>query len=173
MTEAAGGGPARRSIRDRSGWGRRFLLIGFIAYLGAVGYSTIGPEPSEELGSVATRTRDAARRVEEAVTRPAASSEGGGWSIDDWLTDLDAEETGNLVMFVPFGVLVPLVWPRRHGWTVPAGVGLSVLIELTQLTVATHRSPEWVDIWWNGWGVVAGYGVWVVGRLVWRRVATA
>lgn len=44
-----------------------------------------------------------------------------------------------------------------------------MLIELTQLTVATHCSPEWSDIGFNGWGVVVGYGVWVVGRLVWRR----
>jgi len=68
----------------------------------------------------------------------------------------------NVVMFVPFGVLVPMLWPRADslrrlaGWAVVA----SSSIELTQLviglTVGSRRTVDVNDLIANTAGALAG-----------------
>jgi glycopeptide antibiotics resistance protein len=68
----------------------------------------------------------------------------------------------NIVMFIPFGVLVPLVWPRTGtvrrvlGWSLAA----SAAIELTQLTmwivVGNRRYADVNDLLSNTAGAVLG-----------------
>jgi glycopeptide antibiotics resistance protein len=68
----------------------------------------------------------------------------------------------NIVMFVPFGLLVPLLWPRADGPGRIAGLALaaSAMIELTQLTlwltVGNHRTVDVNDLIANTIGGVLG-----------------
>jgi len=77
----------------------------------------------------------------------------------------------NIVMFVPFGVLVPLLWPRAGsvGRVAVCALGASAAIELTQLVlwlaVGNYRTVDVNDLIANTAGGVLG----VVGL----RVTTA
>jgi glycopeptide antibiotics resistance protein len=68
----------------------------------------------------------------------------------------------NVIMFVPFGVLVPLRWPRADSFDriLGYGVAASAFIETTQLilmlTLGSRRTVDVNDLIANGAGAVAG-----------------
>ena len=63
----------------------------------------------------------------------------------------------NVVMFVPFGFLVPLIWRKREKfWQVfAAGLGFSLLIELSQLLC--YRGTDVDDLIMNTLGAIVGF----------------
>lgn len=65
----------------------------------------------------------------------------------------------NILMFVPFGLLLPMVFPRlRACWkTLLAALGITVLIEVLQYF--TGRSADIDDVIMNVLGAVVGYGL--------------
>lgn len=66
------------------------------------------------------------------------------------------EAVANVVMFVPFGVLFPLV-ARRSPWlAVPAGAAFSTMIELSQLTFFPGRVATVQDVVMNTLGAAVG-----------------
>jgi len=87
---------------------------------------------------------------------------------------------GNVLAFVPVGVLVPLFRPndRRPWLTVLAvGFGLSLAIELGQLGVSlligfTYRQADVDDLIVNTLGAVGGYALLVGTRWLVRALAT-
>ncbi len=72
----------------------------------------------------------------------------------------------NVLLFVPFGALVLLIWTRAsiiHATI--AGAATSALIELLQLLVRPERVAEVHDVIANTMGAAVGAGVvWVVRR---------
>lgn len=113
-----------------------------VAFVLVMAWLTFGPAPDDEADAVGDRIQDVRHRV-------APSS--------DWVPfDLDSEELSNILLFVPVAPLVALRWPRRWWAGLPLGVAASAAIELTQLTVLTHRSPAWADLGWNSLGTVIG-----------------
>lgn len=80
----------------------------------------------------------------------------------DWLV---WEFTLNMVLFIPFGIIVRRVleWPR--GVVLAAALGTSVLIELTQLTgnwglaPCPYRFADTTDLFTNTTGAVIGIGL--------------
>ncbi len=64
---------------------------------------------------------------------------------------------GNIVMFIPIGVLLPLLWKKfDRAWrTIGTGFLLSVCIELLQLP--QMRSSDVDDLWLNTLGASFGY----------------
>jgi glycopeptide antibiotics resistance protein len=81
---------------------------------------------------------------------------------------LSSEDVGNILLFVPFGLLVPLRFAWLRWWTVPAGCALSGAIELTQLLVLSHRTAQWHDWVWNTTGAAVGFALYLVVSLAWR-----
>ena len=73
---------------------------------------------------------------------------------------------GNVVMFVPVGLLLPLATRLRFGGTVAACAALSVLVECVQLTLG--RSLDVDDVLLNTLGGVVG-AVLGLGVLMLRR----
>lgn len=69
------------------------------------------------------------------------------------------EALANVVMFLPFGVLVPLALRWRPGATVAAGALFSVLIELSQLAFFPTRFATAQDVVMNTAGAVIGVAV--------------
>lgn len=72
----------------------------------------------------------------------------------------------NILMFVPFGFLLPLLWKSMRDWkhTGLAGFCLSLLIEVSQLF--SFRATDIDDLIANTLGAVLGYWAWalVFGR---------
>ena len=66
----------------------------------------------------------------------------------------------NIVMFMPFGFLLPLIWMecRDLKRTVAAGLSFSLFIELTQLL--NFRATDVDDLMANTCGAWAGYLIW-------------
>ena len=70
----------------------------------------------------------------------------------------------NVVMFLPFGILVPLIWKRIRKGTCLAALGFSALIEVTQLF--SGRGTDVDDLIMNTLGAVIGY----LAYRVWDKV---
>ena len=68
----------------------------------------------------------------------------------------------NMVMMMPFGFLLPLIWPQwRRAWKViPAGFGFSLLIEVLQLF--NTRLSDVDDLIMNSLGTFIGYLFWIL-----------
>lgn len=71
----------------------------------------------------------------------------------------------NVVMFLPFGVLVPLVWPAvaRAGRLTALALAASTTVELTQLAlwiaVGNYRTVDVNDLIANTAGGALGFGL--------------
>ena len=84
---------------------------------------------------------------------------------------------GNVLAFVPLGLLIPLVRPRRHSWRLVAALGLAltVAIETGQLAGsivigADYRSADIDDVLVNLVGALVGYGLFKVATARHRGV---
>ncbi|MBP5153847.1 MAG: VanZ family protein [Lachnospiraceae bacterium] len=77
---------------------------------------------------------------------------------------------GNVALFIPTGILMPLLWPRldRFPRTVAAGLGLSLCIELLQLPFYA-RVSDIDDLIMNTLGAAAGYGILVLARRLLKK----
>ena len=74
-----------------------------------------------------------------------------------WLLQVPQGSWLNVLLFVPLGVLLPLVWPARYklGRTLLTGFSFSLLIEVSQLF--NNRVTDMDDLICNTLGAVAGY----------------
>lgn len=70
------------------------------------------------------------------------------------------EFVANIVLFVPFGILVALLLPRRPAWAV-IGLGLatSAVIELAQLLFLPDRVADVRDLVANTLGTAVGFAL--------------
>jgi len=70
---------------------------------------------------------------------------------------------GNTAMFVPLGIVWPLVFRQldTHGKVIAAGVGCSMLIEILQLPFV-DRVSDIDDLLLNSMGFIAGYGIYLL-----------
>jgi len=74
---------------------------------------------------------------------------------------------GNVALFLPLGLLLPLVWEPIFGRLVPTlivGAVLSSGIELAQLTLVDGRVAATDDVMLNVAGVLAGWLLWRLSR---------
>jgi len=111
-------------------------------YLAAVAAVTLGPAPADDgtLGVVRSAVAWLAARG-LPVTYPGV------------------EAVANVVMFVPFGVLVGLLLPARRWWLVVLlGAATSGLVETAQRWLPT-RYPTLQDVVMNTLGAAVGVGV--------------
>lgn len=153
------------------GQGRRRLVVGlFVAYLAVVGYGVFGPEPGDHIDRASEGAQKIAGEIGGAVPGPRASGQASGEPTSEELFgDLEGEEIANVALFIPFGLLFPLVLPRWRWWTVAAAVAASATIEAVQLLFLSWRSPSWADIGWNSLGGVIGFGLWLAAGSVLSR----
>lgn len=146
------------------------VVLLLLIYLGAVAVSVFGPNPDSLLDDGAQRGRQI-----EAAARAAAQGERSGDGLRaaptrELIPGLNAEEAGNILMFVPLGLLFPVAWPRLRWLTVPLGIALSGSIELAQGLFLSWRSPTVADIVWNSTGAAIGFALWLAAFAVYRLV---
>ena len=74
---------------------------------------------------------------------------------------------GNILMFVPTGIILPILYKRMDNFFKVAGTGflMSLGIEILQLPFAT-RTSDVDDLIMNTLGVAAGYILFVIARYV-------
>ena len=75
----------------------------------------------------------------------------------------------NMIMMMPFGFLLPLIWKnwRGFGKVVLAGFGFSLLIEVLQLF--NTRLSDVDDLIMNSLGAAAGYLIWILFNRLFGR----
>lgn len=78
----------------------------------------------------------------------------------------------NIVLFIPLGFLLPLIWPNKAkiGWAFMYGLGFSVLIEMSQLL--NNRQSDVDDLLMNTAGALLGYVLFKLFALITRRKDT-
>ena len=88
--------------------------------------------------------------------------------VPDFFQHFGSENLGNIVMYLPFGILYPL-FRKGSGWkrTVTAGVAVSVIIELLQPIFG--RSFDINDIILNALGVVISTAVFYLCQTMVRK----
>lgn len=91
------------------------------------------------------------------------------WSYADllkeWSESLAIQIIYNVLVFVPWGILIPAVFAakRRFRFVVLSAASVSLLIEVLQLVFKLGLF-EFDDVFHNTLGAVIGYGVWCVWR---------
>jgi len=122
---------------------RRLTGVALAVYLLGVARVTLWPEPAPD------DTFDIVRAVLDWLEAHGIP-----------LSYAGLESAANVVMFVPFGILVGLLLPRRPPWTVIAlGAGTSVAIELAQLAFLPSRVSDPRDVVANTLGAAVGVGL--------------
>lgn len=76
----------------------------------------------------------------------------------------------NIIMFMPLGFLLPLIWPHFREWKKVAvtGVAFSLCIEFCQLFC--FRTTDIDDLLMNTAGTLAGYLIWIAFHALARKV---
>jgi glycopeptide antibiotics resistance protein len=84
---------------------------------------------------------------------------------------------GNVVAFVPLGLLAPAALPAVRGWIAAAllGAGVSLAVEIAQLAIGLaagfpYRMTDVDDVLLNVLGTLAGFAAW---RFAQRRGASS
>ncbi len=72
---------------------------------------------------------------------------------------------GNIVVFMPLGVLLPNIHPRFRSWasTMIIALGVSTLIEVLQF-ISAQRVTDVDDLLLNALGALLGYGCYALLR---------
>ena len=83
--------------------------------------------------------------------------------------DLMLNVIGNVAMFIPSGIVLPIVYKRldTFGKVLLAGAGISLCIEILQLPFSV-RATDIDDLILNTIGVIIGYGIYALIRSVRR-----
>ena len=74
---------------------------------------------------------------------------------------IGANLLGNIILFLPIGVLLPVVTGWKKMWnTVAAGIEFSLLIETIQL-ITSRGCFDFDDVILNGLGCIIGYEIYI------------
>ena len=84
--------------------------------------------------------------------------------------DLFLNVIGNIAMFIPSGIVLPIIYKRLDTFikVLFAGGGISLCIEIVQLPFSV-RATDIDDLILNTIGVIAGYGIYALIRHI-RRI---
>ena len=154
----------RRTTGHRPTLQREILLLIFVLYLSGLAAVTLVPShPSREVAE-SSRAIDLLPDVTSLTCSSAsmpAGSRAHGFCVRN--------ARGNLVLFIPLGFLLPLVWPRLRFWKgMQIALVVSVSIELLQYLSrawGSQRTADVNDVILNCVGAGLGLAVMFVLRL--------
>jgi glycopeptide antibiotics resistance protein len=153
-----------RTAGRRPSFRRELLLLGFVAYLSALAAVTLMPNQSsrvvaEGAGGIELRPDLAALTCSPAVLPSGADR---GFCVRN--------ARGNVMLFFPLGILLPLVWRRLRFWrAIQVAIGISFGIELVQYLSSawgSYRAADLNDVILNGLGASLGLGLVFLLRLL-------
>ena len=132
----------RRTPAHRMSLAREVLLLIFVVYLAGLASATLTPNRSARYTAEATVGLDlhpSLTSLSCATAQVPSGSRGRGFCVRN--------AGGNVVLFFPLGILIPLVWPRLRFWRgVMIAMALSFSIELVQYMSRTWGVNRTADI---------------------------
>jgi glycopeptide antibiotics resistance protein len=154
-----------RSRRYPLSWPREILLLTFVVYLSGLAAATLTPNhPSRQNAETA---KGVELRPNLASLTCSSATLPSGWRAQAFCAH---NARGNFMLFVPLGILIPLLWRRAGFWKgMQIAIALSVGIEIVQYfsrAWGSYRSADINDVILNGAG--ACLGLLVVSLLRWR-----
>ena len=153
----------RRTGRPLS-FGREILLLAAVVYLLGLAAITLTPNRNSRLRADATAGVDLRPNV-ASLTCSSASVSGAPNARAFCMQNA----AGNVALFFPLGLLIPLVWRRLRFWHgVQIALALSIGIELVQYLSrawGSYRSADVNDVILNGLGACLGLAVAYLLRL--------
>jgi glycopeptide antibiotics resistance protein len=134
---------------------RELLLLVFVAYLAGLAAATLTPNRSSRLRAAGTGGIDLQPSI-ASLTCASATLPAG--SRDRAFCARNAR--GNVLLFVPLGFLLPLVWPRlRFLKALQIAIAVSLSIELLQWlssSLGSYRAVDINDVILNVFGACLG-----------------
>ena len=145
----------RRTRGHRLSLQREILLLGFVLYLAALAATTLTPNQSSRVRAAGTGGIELHPNL-ASLTCSTASLPSG--SSAPALCMRNA--AGNVALFFPLGILIPLVWRRLTLWGgIRIAVALSFSIELLQYlssALGSYRAADVNDLILNVLGACLG-----------------
>lgn len=141
---------------------REILLLAFVVYLSGLAAATLTPNRSSRLlangtGGIELHPKLASLTCSSAHLPPGSTAQ--AFCVHN--------ARGNVMLFFPLGVLIPLVWRRlRFWWGMGIAIALSCSIELVQYLSSawgSYRAADVNDVLLNVLG--AGLGLALVSLL--------
>jgi glycopeptide antibiotics resistance protein len=131
-----------RATRQSPSLKREGLLLVFVLYLSGLAAATLAPNHNPRL--LANDTTGIEIRP-SAATLTCSSAFLPGGSRAQAFCIYNAK--GNLLLFIPFGILIPLIWRRLSFWKgIQAAIALSLTIEILQYVSRAWGSYRAADI---------------------------
>ncbi|MCR2821541.1 VanZ family protein [Lederbergia panacisoli] len=92
-------------------------------------------------------------------------------NVDNWGGLSLVNIAGNMFVFSPIGIFVPILWSRLQSFPkiLILGLGVTCFIELIQLFIG--RSTDIDDVILNAIGVMIGYGIYALLKIPYYKVA--
>ena len=148
----------RRTAEHRVSFHREILLLIVVLYLSGLAAVTLEPSrPSRAV--VESMVRVELRPSLASLTCSTASLPSGSTARSFCVRNAQ----GNFLLFVPLGILLPLVWRRLRFWrAVQVAIALSCTIELLQLLSmawGSYRTADVNDFVLNVLGACFGWGL--------------
>jgi len=164
----------RKKMADKVNWSRELLLLVFAAYIAAVCSQTILPIFSFGIdsttgkfffhaGLLGSRSLNLVpfRTILEFLSPYDRELARVDWGVFRAMNLLM-----NLVLFLPFGVLLPTLWEKFRSFkhTVLFAVCLIIVIESVQYFIG--RSCDIDDLILNALGTALGYGIYCITKKI-------
>lgn len=144
----------RRSGRPLS-FPRELLLVIFVIYLAGLASATLMPNRSSRMLADGRGGIDLTPNL-SSLTCSTANLRQGSTARSFCVRNAQ----GNFVLFLPFGILVPLVWPRMRFWRgLGVALAVSIGIELVQYVSSawgSYRAADVNDVILNVAGAAVG-----------------
>ena len=154
----------RRTPGQRVSVQREFLLVIFVVYLSALAAVTLIPNHNSPLAARAAMGIDLHPSL-ASLTCSSATHAGGSTAQSFCVRNA----RGNVMLFFPLGILLPLVWTNLRFWKgLQLALALSCSIELVQYFSSgwSNRSADINDVVLNALGACLGLGLVFLLRLL-------
>jgi glycopeptide antibiotics resistance protein len=155
----------RRTSRHRVSLTRELILLTFVVYLVGLATATLTPNRSDRLLAVG-RGGVELRPNLAALTCSSSTLPQGSRSQGFCMHNL----RGNVALFFPLGLLIPLVWRRLRFWKgMQVAIALSLSIELVQYLSSawgSYRAVDVNDVILNVLGAALGLAIMSILRLL-------
>ena len=156
-----------RTREHTTSFGRELLLLVFVVYLSGVASATLEPNRGSRAHVSATDGLELRPNMASLTCSSPALSRGStarGFCMRN--------ARGNVALFLPLGILIPLVWPRRRFWSgLMIALAASISIEVLQYLSRpwSNRLADINDVILNVTGACLGL---LVVSLLKRRPST-
>jgi len=136
-------------------WVREIIVFSFVVYCAGVASQTIIPK--FEFGNVATSIIGTPDKRINIIPFKVFLEVYKSINEHNYFDYFIYNFLGNIILFIPFGIYLPLIFKKMNGLskTLLCGFAISITIEIIQFPL--HRGSDIDDLWLNTLGVILGF----------------